>query len=42
MRVEKPWGYEIRWAMNDKYIGKLLRIEAGQKLSRQYPIGFYF
>ena len=38
MRVEKPWGYEIRWAMNDKYIGKLLRIEAGQKLSRQYHI----
>lgn len=36
MRVEKPWGYEIRWAMNDKYIGKILRIEAGQKLSRQY------
>ena len=36
MRVEKPWGYEIRWALNEKYIGKILRIEPGQKLSRQY------
>ena len=36
MKVEKPWGYEIRWAMNDKYLGKILRIEPGQKLSRQY------
>ena len=36
MRVDKPWGHEIRWAVNEKYIGKLLRIEPGQKLSRQY------
>ncbi len=36
MRVKKPWGYEIRWAINDKYLGKILRIEPGQKLSRQY------
>ena len=36
MRVNKPWGHEIRWAVNDKYVGKLLRIEPGQKLSRQY------
>ena len=36
MRVDKPWGYEIRWAVNDKYLGKILRIEGGQKLSRQY------
>jgi len=36
MRIEKPWGYEIRWALNEKYIGKILRIEPGQKLSRQY------
>jgi uncharacterized cupin superfamily protein len=36
MKVKKPWGYELRWAMNDKYIGKILRIEPGQKLSRQY------
>ena len=36
MKVDKPWGHEIRWALNEKYIGKILRIEPGQKLSRQY------
>ena len=36
MKVEKPWGYEIRWAITDKYLGKILRIEPGQKLSKQY------
>lgn len=36
MRVEKPWGYEIRWAVNDKYLGKILHINAGHRLSRQY------
>jgi len=35
-RVEKPWGHEIRWAVTDKYLGKILRIEPGQRLSRQY------
>tara|TARA_Y100001937_G_scaffold126666_2_gene196524 strand:+ start:4415 stop:4759 length:345 start_codon:yes stop_codon:yes gene_type:complete len=34
--VEKPWGHENRWAVTDKYIGKLLHIECGHKLSRQY------
>ena len=36
MRVEKPWGHEIRWAITNKYLGKILVIEPGQKLSRQY------
>ena len=36
MRVEKPWGYEIRWATTEKYLGKILVINPGQKLSRQY------
>ena len=36
MKVDKPWGHEIRWAINNKYLGKILRIEPGQKLSRQY------
>jgi mannose-6-phosphate isomerase len=35
-RVEKPWGYEIVWAETDRYVGKILHIAAGQKLSRQY------
>ena len=36
MKVEKPWGHEIRWAINDKYIGKILYIKAGSRLSLQY------
>jgi mannose-6-phosphate isomerase-like protein (cupin superfamily) len=35
-RVEKPWGYEIHWAVTDRYVGKLLHIMAGQLLSLQY------
>lgn len=35
-RVEKPWGYELIWAETDNYVGKILHINAGQKLSRQY------
>ena len=36
MKVEKPWGHEIRWAINDKYLGKILHINAGNRLSLQY------
>ena len=35
-RVEKPWGYEIVWAETDRYVGKVLHITSGHKLSRQY------
>ena len=35
-RVEKPWGYEIIWAKTDRYVGKVLHIEAGHVLSLQY------
>jgi mannose-6-phosphate isomerase-like protein (cupin superfamily) len=35
-RINKPWGYEIVWAQTDRYVGKILHIAAGQKLSRQY------
>jgi len=34
--VEKPWGYEEIWANCDKYVGKILFIKNGSKLSRQY------
>ena len=34
--VEKPWGHEVRWAITDKYLGKILQINPGHKLSRQY------
>lgn len=36
--VDKPWGREKIWAETDKYVGKFLRIDAGQKLSRQYHV----
>ena len=34
--VTKPWGHEIRFAQTDKYLGKILYIAKGHKLSRQY------
>ena len=35
-RIEKPWGYELIWAHTDNYVGKLLHITSGKRLSRQY------
>jgi quercetin dioxygenase-like cupin family protein len=35
-RVDKPWGHEMIWAHTEKYVGKVLHITAGHKLSRQY------
>jgi mannose-6-phosphate isomerase-like protein (cupin superfamily) len=34
-RVEKPWGHELIWARTDRYAGKILVIEAGERLSLQ-------
>jgi mannose-6-phosphate isomerase-like protein (cupin superfamily) len=36
--VKKPWGYELRWAVTDRYVGKLIHIDEGQALSLQYHI----
>jgi len=35
-RVEKPWGYEIVYAVTDRYCGKVLFIRAGEELSLQF------
>lgn len=35
-RVDKPWGYELVLAHTDRYVAKLLHIDRGHKLSRQY------
>jgi len=35
-RVEKPWGHELIWAHTDRYVGKILHVEAGHVLSLQY------
>ena len=36
MRVDKPWGYELRWATTDRYVGKVIHVDAGHALSLQY------
>jgi mannose-6-phosphate isomerase len=35
-KVEKPWGYELIWALSDDYCGKVLFVRAGEALSLQY------
>lgn len=34
--VPKPWGHETIWAHTDRYVGKILHINAGEALSIQY------
>lgn len=35
-RVDKPWGYELHYALTDRYCGKVLFVRAGESLSLQY------
>ena len=35
-RIEKPWGYEIWYAWTDRYVGKILHVRRGHRLSLQY------
>jgi mannose-6-phosphate isomerase len=35
-RVDKPWGYELRWGITDRYAGKILHVKKGEALSLQY------
>ena len=35
-RIDKPWGHEVIWAQTDKYVGKVLHIIGGHRLSLQY------
>jgi len=37
-RVAKPWGHELRWAITEHYLGKIIHINAGQALSLQYHL----
>jgi mannose-6-phosphate isomerase-like protein (cupin superfamily) len=34
--VSKPWGSELIWAETPDYLGKILRVNAGEALSLQY------
>ncbi len=35
-RTDKPWGYELLWAQTDRYVGKIIHVNAGHALSLQY------
>ena len=35
-QIQKPWGYELIWAQTKDYVGKVLHINKGHKLSLQY------
>lgn len=35
-KVDKPWGYELIWAQTSRYVGKILHINAGHRLSYQF------
>ena len=35
-KIDKPWGHEVIWAETDDYVGKILHINAGHRLSKQY------
>jgi mannose-6-phosphate isomerase-like protein (cupin superfamily) len=37
-RVEKPWGHELIWAHTERYVGKILHVNAGHRLSLQYHV----
>jgi mannose-6-phosphate isomerase len=36
VRIDKPWGYEIWYAWTDQYVGKIIHVNAGCRLSLQY------
>ncbi len=35
-RTDKPWGYELLWALSERYAGKVLFVRAGESLSLQF------
>ena len=35
-RTEKPWGYELLYAHTSRYVGKVIFVEKGHRLSLQY------
>jgi len=36
IRVDKPWGHELWYAWTDRYVGKILHVRRGGRLSLQY------
>lgn len=35
-KIPKPWGHELVWAETPRYVGKVLTIRAGERLSLQF------
>ena len=35
-KTEKPWGFELLFAYTPKYVGKVIFVKEGQRLSLQY------
>ena len=35
-KVDRPWGYELIFVHTDKYVGKVLFVRKGERLSLQY------
>jgi mannose-6-phosphate isomerase-like protein (cupin superfamily) len=35
-KVDKPWGYELRFAITERYLGKVIHVNQGEALSLQY------
>jgi mannose-6-phosphate isomerase-like protein (cupin superfamily) len=35
-KIEKPWGFELLFALTPSYAGKLIFVKKGQRLSLQY------
>jgi mannose-6-phosphate isomerase len=35
-KIDKPWGYELWWALTDAYAGKILHVRRGHRLSLQF------
>ncbi len=35
-KIRKPWGWELLYAKTDKYVGKVLFVMAGHRLSLQF------
>jgi len=35
-KTEKPWGFELLWAHTPQYVGKVIFVKKGHRLSLQY------
>mgnify|MGYP001175849686 CR=1 FL=1 len=37
-KIHKPWGHEVIWAQCEKFVGKILYLKSGHRLSRQFHL----